>query len=372
MPKKAIPKGGHISSLAFPALKCTLLDQVMTRFLRVGILALAPLVFSFASTATSFANNIAQENKSAATPQYVIISFDGAQHIAQWQRSRALGREINAHFSYFLSCVYLLTPETRFTYKAPGFGKPRSNVGYAQSRDEVAGRLDQIWQAHLEGHDISSHGCGHFDGKGWSLSDWNSEFEQFTDIVGGAWKRNGIEGEPAGWQDFVHDEIRGFRAPYLSTNNALYKALAGQGFLYDASGVSKGPVLPKARGGVERFSLPLIPEGPNERNVIAMDYNLYVRHSGGKERPEKASVYEERAYEAFLASFDKQYRGQRIPVQLGFHFTLMNGGAYWNALERFAREVCSKNDVRCVSYRDYLAAQAGDERARPKAEGGGT
>ncbi|MGN6145439.1 MAG: polysaccharide deacetylase, partial [Mesorhizobium sp.] len=45
--------------------------------------------------------------------QAVIISFDSARDISQWQRSRALAKRTGAHFTYFLSCVFLLTPETR-------------------------------------------------------------------------------------------------------------------------------------------------------------------------------------------------------------------------------------------------------------------
>jgi hypothetical protein len=37
----------------------------------------------------------------------------------------------------------------------------------------------------------------------------------------------------------------------------------------------------------------------------------------------------------------------------------MNGGAYWDALERFAGEICMMADVVCTSYADYL------ERTRP-------
>ena len=115
---------------------------------------------------------------------------------------------------------------------------------------------------------------------------------------------------------------------------------------------------------ITRFSLPLVPEGPKGRPVIAMDYNLYARHSGAKEQLTDAKAFEDRAYDAFRAAFDAQYAGKRIPLELGFHFTLMNGGAYWNALERFAGEVCVKADVECISYRDYLVAQARYSTAR--------
>src|SRR5690606_32997219 len=106
--------------------------------------------------------------------------------------------------------------------------------------------------------------------------------------------------------------------------------------------------------GVAQFALPTIPEGPSNRPVIAMDYNLYVRHSHGKEDIAHAAAYEERAYHAFLNAFERQYEGERIPLQIGFHFTLMNGDAYWRALERFAEDVCTRPDVECVSYRNLI------------------
>ncbi|AIJ55156.1 hypothetical protein C086_00360 [Brucella abortus F6/05-3] len=85
-----------------------------------------------------------------------------------------------------------------------------------------------------------------------------------------------------------------------------------------------------------------------------MDYNLYVRHSKAVEAPQKAAEFEARAYKAFRAAFDKQYAGKRIPLQLGFHFVLMNDGAYWRALERLVSEVCTKPDVKCTTYGAYL------------------
>lgn len=285
-------------------------------------------------------------------PQYVVISFDGAQHISQWERSRRLARASGAHFTYFLSCVYLLTQADRQLYQPPKMKAGRSNVGFAESRNDVAARLRQIWTARMEGHEIANHGCGHFDGAEWSQADWNAEFDAFIGIVRDAWTINSIPFEPAGWKAFAETEITGFRAPYLSTGKALDGALAARQFRYDASTVSRGPAEPTERDGLVRFALPLIPEGPNARPVIAMDYNLFVRHSGGLERPSESELFEERAYRAFTDAFEEQFEGARIPFQIGFHFTLMNDGAYWRALERFARETCVKAEVRCVSYRE--------------------
>ena len=81
----------------------------------------------------------------------------------------------------------------------------------------------------------------------WTRADWNSEFRSFRSIVENAYAINGIDGEPAGWRRFVDTEIRGFRAPYLSTGKGLYEALADAGYSYDASAVSRGPARPEAR-----------------------------------------------------------------------------------------------------------------------------
>lgn len=308
---------------------------------------------------TAAALLIAATGGSGAEPlakptQYVIISFDGAHDLAQWNRSRALAKKTGATFTYFLSCVFLLSPQTKQLYRPPHKSAGASNVGFAASGEEVAARLSEIWTARGEGHEIASHGCGHFDGKGWSAADWGKEFEAFSTVLRDAYSINGLDGEPTGWESFATEEIRGFRAPYLSTAGGLYQALAAHGFAYDASAVSRGPKRPAAENGVVRFALPLIPEGPSGRPVIAMDYNLFVRHSGGFEKADTDGVFEERTLAAFTTAFEKQYDGERVPLQLGFHFTLMNDAAYWRALERFAVETCGKPDVACVSYRDYL------------------
>lgn len=287
-------------------------------------------------------------------PQYVLISFDGAGPLPQWERSLSLGAEANARFTYFLSCVYLLGPETRKHYTAPGSQGPRSNVGYASSREDIKARLEHIWKARAEGHEIASHGCGHLDGAKWSVAQWDHEFGQFRTILEDAWTINGISGEPADWGRFVREEISGFRAPYLSYSDNLFTALRQNGFVYDASTVSSGPARPANKDGLHRFSLPLIPEGPSARPVIAMDYNLFVRHSNGEETSDLHGEFEQRAYDAFLTAFSREYAGNRVPLQIGLHFTLMNDGAYWRALERFSREICTMADVRCVTYSQYL------------------
>lgn len=316
-------------------------------------------VTSLTVAALAAAIGLAGPASAKPNPQYVAISFDGALDIPQWERSRALAAETGASFTYFLSCVFALSQDTRDIYNPPAPAPARSNVGFGYSKEDVAARLHQIWTARTEGHEIASHACGHFDGAEWALTDWKHEFDQFSDILRHAWRNNGIGGEPEGWRAFVEEEIIGFRAPYLAHGPAMFEALVERGFAYDASTVSREPIEPDLEAPLVSLPLPMIPEGPQGRPVLAMDYNLYVRHSGGLERPSEAALFEERTLEAFRAAFERELSGQRRPLSLGFHFTLMNDAAYWRALERFAHEVCTRPDVACVSHAGLVKQLAG-------------
>ncbi|MFT4159671.1 polysaccharide deacetylase [Shinella sp.] len=302
--------------------------------------------------------------ETAKRKQLVIVSFDGAHDNLLWEKSRAMARRTGAHFTYFLSCTFLFPKAERAKYQAPHEKRGRSNVGFAPDREDTILRLGEIWLARLEGHDIGSHACGHFDGGKWSAEDWKAEFAFFRESLKNAWQNAGVgEREPADWKRFAEEDIKGFRAPYLSAGSGLVKALEENGFAYDASLVTKGPAMPVASGDIARFGLPLVPEGASQRPVIAMDYNLYVRHSKGKENPEKSAAFEESTLKAYRDAFAKQYDGERIPLQLGFHFVEMNAGAYWRALDRFLTETCGKADVACVSYAGALDILAKEKKA---------
>lgn len=320
--------------------------------------------------ALTFANAAAAQPAKPA--QTVLISFDGAHDVAQWRRSLALGEKTSAQFTYFLNCAFLLAPENKALFDAPLKGPGKSNVGFGKSKADVSDRLGLIWRAQVNGHEIASHTCGHFDGKNWQARDWASDRAQFGFIMADAWKTNGEPREPFGWRAFVQSSLKGFRAPYLSTGPGLEAHLKNGGYLYDASSVERGISAPKMKGGVLRFALPTIPEGPEGRRIIAMDYNLFVRHSGGFERPDLGGTFEKRTLDALYAAFDSQYSGPRQPVQFGLHFTLMNGGAYWRAVETFASDVCRRPDVECISYAAYARSRAAQKVADAGPKPGGS
>lgn len=293
----------------------------------------------------------AVEAQTSKPSQIVIISYDGAGDNKLWTRSRNTAKDIGASYTYFLSCSLIIDRASNAkSYQAPGKSAGRSNIGFAQSIQEVKTRLNNLIEARREGHEIASHTCGHFDGGKWTAEEWQQEFSSYKNHLANAWDAIDAGAEkPADW-DAMLQSIKGFRAPYLSHSTALDQVVKSNGFAYDATSISKGPEWPKRENGILKFSLPLIPEGPKQRPIIAMDYNLFVRHSMAVESADRAEEFSSRAYDAFRVAFNRQYAGERIPLQMGFHFVKMNGGAYWDAHEKLLREVCGKSDVECLSY----------------------
>ena len=90
------------------------------------------LAVSIALLATS---GIAVAEQAKPKPkQLIIISFDGAHDNRLWDRSRKLAKKTGAHFTYFLSCTYLINPADRHAYKAPHEKAGRSATGWGRTR----------------------------------------------------------------------------------------------------------------------------------------------------------------------------------------------------------------------------------------------
>lgn len=65
-------------------------------------------------------------------------------------------------------------------------------------------------------------------------------------------------------------------------------------------------------------------------------------------------------HDGLVAGFDRAYRGNRAPLVIGSHLESWNGGAYLNAVEDAARELCGQHEVQCVSFKqlaDWLDLQ---------------
>ncbi len=310
------------------------------------------------------------QSKVDRPPQFVAFAFDGSYTNSVWQQSRKISRDRgNLHFTYFINPVYLLSKATRSVYKAPG-GKNGSAIGWGDNVEDITNRLDNINAAYNEGHEIASHAVGHWDGSGWSQNDWESEFTQFEYIIENATDINGIKDSKALSPNLLRDII-GFRAPQLGVSAGLNPALQKFRFEYDTSRVSTEDYWPqKNKYGIWNFPLAQIKEPGAARTWLSMDYNFCVRDSARiiSEDPSVLSIkgnskeclkkisdrqkekVKQNMLTLYRAYFNKNYYGNRAPMQIGHHFSSWMSGAYMEVFYEFAAEVCSKPEVQCGTY----------------------
>lgn len=300
--------------------------------------------------------------KEAANPQFVLFAFDGSRSLAMWRQSLQFAREMNAsnaplHFTYFINAVYLLDPQFHSLFASPGELPGVSNIGFATSREDVLARIEQINAAYKEGHEIGSHNVGHYEGETWSFDEWMGQFDLFDKIV-----LHPESMRPEYHIDVPASEIVGFRAPDLSVNDAMYAALKQKHFLYDASRTAIAYDFPyKDKNGLWELPLPSIAIGPKDKrgrqaNVLAMDYNFFFHDTKGENIAKKGTALwntlHDQTVDAFLNRFKKEYSGARSPIYFASHFSNWNDGAYWESMKDFARAVCGKPEVYCVTYKD--------------------
>ncbi len=149
--------------------------------------------------------------------------------------------------------------------------------------------------------------------------------------------------------------VEGYRAPFLASNDDLYKILLERGYEYDTS-LASSPRPPYAlsppgdRHAIVEF--PLMPH-PGAR-TIPMDYNYRL-----------LKVTPERMESDYASSLVSAASMNHIPWNVGHHFATWDEGAYLKVLERtvrFALDGCpdaSSREPACagaevVSFRELL------------------
>jgi hypothetical protein len=279
-------------------------------------------------------------------PQFVVVSFDGAGGTPLWEYWRSVARRVQAHFTFFVSGVYLLDVSRRRHYHPPRHEAGSSDIGFAQPQGDLTahGTLDQIAAGYVEGHEIGTHYNGHFCAPypgsvgEWSAADWRQELTQFDRLLFGA-----------GQLPFGRRGIVGGRTPCLQGKlRTLYPVLAARGFRYDASQVARLGDWPKREQGIWSVPLLEIPFVGHTFRVVSMDYNFMVNQTGGDADVERET------YLSFRRAFRVSYDGNRAPLSVANHFETWHDGAYNRALERFLLESCGLQEVRCVSFRELV------------------
>jgi peptidoglycan/xylan/chitin deacetylase (PgdA/CDA1 family) len=296
-------------------------------------------------------------------PQFVIMAFDNCTEIERWQELTDFTAEMNAdrnqlHFTFFVSGVNFIADAVRNLYEGPRHRRGYSSIGFGGSSADVRRRVDFANDLRRKGHEIASHAVGHFDGGDWSAAEWDQEFRSFQNAVENVGINNGF---PDGIKiDLPAAQMRGFRAPYLASDAALYPVLKAKGFRYDTSGENFPDAWPEKPDGIWRFNLALLRMHGSGKRLLSMDYNFFVEQSNGIEDAGRSRVFGDQMLETYLDYFNSNYEGNRAPLHIGHHFTNFQGGAYDVAVKTFARRVCGLPEVRCTTYSelaDFLDEQ---------------
>ncbi|MFN7454348.1 MAG: hypothetical protein ACK5RO_06770 [Pseudobdellovibrionaceae bacterium] len=313
-------------------------------------------------------------------PQYILISFDGSYTSEMWKATREHAIKSGAQVTHFISGVdFLMGSSSRkiegaidHIYTPPRYkGGRRSDIGFGGDRSEMNRRIFEMNENMKAGMEIGGHGNSHFNGSSWSLEDWTFEFNQFHKFLFEAFSLNKLQEsqtrvQESEWRKNLLPHLRSFRAPYLGRGEGLWKTL-GQSkweidgqvrdhqFVYDASAVAESPTSwpTKSERGFWYFRLAVIPVPGLNHGVLSMDYNFYVAHSDNpnspKDKPDKTQEFEEQMYQAYVSWFQRNYHGNRAPMNIGHHFSTWNKGAYWKALKRFMTDVCQQPEVKCTT-----------------------
>lgn len=281
-----------------------------------------------------------------------------------WKEARALAIEQNIGLTVFMSGVHFL-PESllKKNYDPPGskYGPGASAIRKIldSEADTIPLRMEQVEDAVGEGIEVGSHAVGHFDAGvlNWSTTDWVSELTQFQNILLNIFSLNSLperyHGEARAWKQLIGDSLKGFRAPLLATNGTLAPALQKLGYRYDGSEAypmewGKWP-FKKKDADIWEVPMAQIPIVGTAKTQVGMDYNFYAFDSKATPDLKNSAFYSQRWYDSLMNYFHHNYYGNRAPVHVGAHFDDYNGRAYFNGFFRFARAICHKPEVVCVT-----------------------
>jgi peptidoglycan/xylan/chitin deacetylase (PgdA/CDA1 family) len=302
-------------------------------------------------------------------PQFVAIAFDNCTEVSRWRELRDFAARLNEknetiHFTFFVSGVGLLASDKRSLYEGPHQRRGYAMIPFGSNADDVKERVGLINEMQAAGHEIASHAIGHFDGRGWSAADWSREFSEYRGLIDNVAANNNLPDDVK--FAFKGADIKGFRAPYLSTSAGLYPALKEAGFRYDTSGTMLPNLWPEQRGGLWRFDLAEIRLASSKKMTLSMDYNFLIAQSLGLDVSARRTRDRDEMLETYIAYFKANYFGNRAPLHIGHHFTNYHGGAYHEALTAFIERVCGLPEVQCVTYSklaDFMDSLSPETRA---------
>lgn len=297
-------------------------------------------------------------------PQFVIFSFDGVGSHTKLAEFMAAAAPSDARFTGFLTGLYLLEDTRGDLYQAPGADIGSSDVGFGGTAEEVLTRVNDLNALYLSGSEIGTHYNGHFCGLGanWSTAEWDSELDQFYDIVENWKTKNEFVDAPD--LAFPLEEIKGGRTPCLAGQfDQLTASWKSHGMTYDSSGENEfsGVAWPELQDGIWQFPIPTVysqayvDAGWGNGMVKAMDYNFWYKFNDATEEPETAAQLTPMVLSTYNYMYQRAFDGNRAPIIVANHFNDWNGDSFNPAALQFMTEVCAKPETLCATYQDVIA-----------------
>ena len=271
-------------------------------------------------------------------PQFIVTSFDGLPDTELLRFSR----NHPARFTFFVSSVYFVTDAEGKLYRAPGRRPGQSRLGFGGDAAHVARNRALTLEAIALGHEVGSHGNGHFSGAAYSRQAWEGEMRYFAEQTLPWIRRRFPEFAPLG-----------FRAPGLDTSRALPGVLLDFRFEYASNTYDRRTARPRSPGG-RPYELPIsvVRVLNGRRSILAMDYNIQVVHEEAGRR--FASVRYADTREAYRRLLDDRLRTDRSPIHLAHHTGPVVATDYRFALLDFLSDACGQAEVLCVRCIDLV------------------
>jgi len=302
----------------------------------------------------------AQPTAEGERTQFVLVGFDinpsstehleGTDYMAYYyavNRGRRRTGRAGGYTMFLLSGGLQLDPATPDPSPdiAPLVGRPPRRMGlhYADDAASLRQKIANIRRLAELGVEMASHGVRHQHGAQLDEAAWRREIEDVLRIAE------------------LHDipRPRGFRAPFLETNEPFFTALGEHGFTYDVSQVG-GLSWPERhpRTGVWQFTVPSVTIPGRRGAVLFYDentQNVLRREAAdrGLTGADARRWVDDTFYEAGLRAFRQRYHGARAPFVVGGHNRMRA------ATVRLLREVCGRPHVRCATFSEavrYLEA----------------
>ncbi len=294
-------------------------------------------------------------------PQFVIFSWDGAGE----SRQRALPalsrtRQGTRRGDDVLPLRDLSAARVEeVPLRPPNNPRGASDIGYLTD-DHVKDTLKYVRQAWLDGHEIGTHFNGHFCGgsgsvERWTPAQWHSEINQAVSFVT-EWRTNtGWENEDPLPFDYRKELVGGRTLPARPGQPPADRAQAGLALRRQLA--RRPPDLAREarrRLGTcrsRRCRSPATPSRSSRWTTTSLPTSRRIRPRACSSR---YPGWRKQATDAYLAGFQRAYESNRAPFYIGNHFEEWNGGIYMDAVEEVIKKVADKDDVRLVSFRQYV------------------